>query len=90
MFFRNKDYGVTEELKEHLSYQQNELLVIDDIRRNHGDIELEVKWRGFTDEETDWVALSTLPEDVPVLFKDVFADVKENGSARQRTMVSSI
>ena len=92
-FFRNKDYRVTEELKEHLSYQQNELLVIerfDNIRRNHGNIELEVKWRGFTDEETDWVAYSTLTEDVLVLVKECLADIQENRSTRQRALVSTI
>jgi len=92
-FYRNKDYEVTEELKDHLSYQQNELLLIerfDDIRRNKGDIELQVKWRGFSEDEQDWVSLSTLREDVPVLVEEYLSDIKDNGTQRQRRLATTL
>jgi len=91
-FYRNKDFEVSEALKDHLSYQQNELLVIeryDDIRRYHGDVELKVKWRGFSEDEQDWVSLSTLREDVPALVADFFEYVDKQGTQRQRRLVST-
>lgn len=42
-FFRNKDFEVTEEVRNHLAYQENELLVVksfDDIRMDGGIVEL--------------------------------------------------
>jgi len=92
-FYRNKDFEVSEALKDHLSYQQNELLVIerfDGIRRNHGDLELKVKWRGFSEDEQDWVSLSTLREDVPVLVDEFISYVNEQGTQQQRRLVSTI
>lgn len=56
--FRNKDFEVTQELKYHLAYQKDELLIIDkfdDNRDHNGTIEVQVKWKGFSEEENDWV-----------------------------------
>lgn len=56
--FRNSDYEVAEYLKEHLSNQDGELLVVecfDDIRRIAGLVYLQVKWFGFTAEGSGWV-----------------------------------
>lgn len=91
--YRNKDFEVTQELADHLSYQQNELLVIerfDDIRLHHGDAELLVKWRGFNDDESDWVSLSTLREDAPVLVEDLLTYLREQGTQNQLRLVSSL
>ena len=91
-FFRNKDLDVTEELLDHLVYQQGELLVINqfiDIRRMQGDTGLLVTWRGFTSDESDWVSLSSLHEDVPELVKNYFADISINGIKKQRDIATS-
>ena len=92
-FFRNKDYNVTEELLDHLSYQQGELLMIDhfvDIRRKQGDTELLVTWRGFPADESDWVTLSSLREDVPILVEEYLLDVSINGTKKQRDIARSV
>ena len=91
-FFRNKDYQVEEEVLNHLAYQAGELLVVDsftDIRREHGVIEIQVKWRGFAEEESDWVTLSSLREDVPDLVDDYIKDIQKTGTMRQRTVAKS-
>ena len=62
-FFRNKDFEVDEEVLNHIAYQTGELLVIDkflDIRRNKATVELLIKWRGFTEDETDWITHESL------------------------------
>ena len=49
-FFRKKDFGVTEEVRNHLAYQQNELLLVrtfEEISRVAGYVELLTNWRGF-------------------------------------------
>lgn len=53
-FLRNKSSEVEEEVRNHLSYQQDELLTIkdfDDIRNLNGQIEILVHWRGLSEEE---------------------------------------
>lgn len=92
-FFRNQDFDVSEEVLDHLAYQENELLVIEqieDIRRRGGEIELLVTWKGFGPEESDWVALHQLREDVPVLVEEFIADALKNGTKRQRKVASTI
>lgn len=92
-FFRNKDYEVTEELKDHLAYQGDELLVIDkfeDIRQVDGSTQVYVKWKGFSDSENDWVSFDSLKEDVPALIDEYIQDLASNGTERQRSIASSI
>ena len=51
-FFRNSAFDVTEELRQHLANQKDELFVIEEfnaIRRRGTKFELRVKWRGFPD-----------------------------------------
>eukprot|EP00171_Calliarthron_tuberculosum_P012252 IDg12252t1 len=53
-FFRNKDFEVTEELKDYLAYQSDEIFVIDrfdDIRKQAGKIQVLVAWKGFNKDE---------------------------------------
>lgn len=55
-FFQNKNWEATEEVKEHLSYQTGEYCVVEqlfDMRKSRGKIELEVRWKGFEDEEPE-------------------------------------
>ena len=92
-FFRNKDFKVTEEVLNHLAYQEGELLVIDeflDIRSTQGSIELLVKWRGFSEIETDWVSLQSLREDVPDLHQEYIHHTKVNGTKLQRALANSL
>ncbi len=92
-FFRNSAFEVTEEVRDHLAYQENELLVIesfDDLRRKNGDIELLVRWKGFGPEEVDWVSISTLKEDVPALLEEFLTDILKSGTARQRNIAAYI
>lgn len=92
-FFRNSSYEVDDDLLEHLRYQSGELLLverIDDVRRMDGVIEMLVKWRGFSEDESDWVTLTTLQEDVPALVKDALADFSASGTERQRNLVGTI
>ena len=61
--FRNADYEVTEDVLNHLDYHWGELLVIEafeNIRERQGQVELEVKWRGFENTENDWLYLEVL------------------------------
>ena len=91
-FFRNKDYQVEEEVLNHLAYQAGELLVVDsftDIRQDHCVIEIRVKWRGFAEEESDSVTLSSLREDVPYLVNEYIQDIQSTATVRQCTVTKS-
>lgn len=91
--FRNKSYNVTEDVMDHLKYQQGELLVIDSfqgIRSKNSDIEILVRWRGFPISESDWVSVKTLKEDVPELLEDFIKDLSANGTQKERSLISSI
>ena len=91
--FRNSDYQVGEDLLHHLAYQQGELLVIEKflgIRSRRGTTELEVKWKGFTRDETDWVSVDTLQEDVPVLLQEYLTELKSSGTIREQALAASI
>ena len=92
-FFRNKDFEVDEEVLNHIAYQAGELLVIDsflDIRRNKGTVELLIKWRGFTEDETDWVTHESLREDVPEMLQEYLNEVSRSGARRQRAIIESL
>ena len=78
---------------EHLEYQTGELLVVEsitDIRRNRGIVELQVKWRGFTEDESDWVPISSLREDVPELVTEYLEELPSSGTKRQRSIAASL
>ena len=50
-FFRNSSLSVSEELRQYRAYQQNELHDVQEftgIRRKGTELELRVKWRGFS------------------------------------------
>lgn len=62
-FFRNRDVDVTEKVRNHLSYQGNELLVvreIEDIRKRNDALELLVLWKSFEKSESSWIAFESL------------------------------
>lgn len=84
---------MTEEIKVHLPYQDSELLCIQDflvIHKSHGEAQVRVKWRGFSDEETDWVSVSSLREDVPTHLQGYIDDLRSTGTPRQRSLAESI
>jgi len=77
----------------HLEYQKGELLVIEmfeDIRERQGQVELEVKWRGFDKAENDWISLDILQEDVPDMLAEHLDDVLINGTPRQRSIAKRL
>lgn len=91
--FQNKEYEVSEELLDHLTYQAGEVFAIEefqDIRRRQGSVEIFTKWRGFTDEESEWVSFSSLIEDVPEMVSECIEELLNTGTARQRSIASSI
>lgn len=58
MLFQKKSFEVLDEVLHLLSYQDGAILVIEyflGVRRCDVEILLHVKWRGFKDEECDWV-----------------------------------
>ena len=92
-FFRNRDFNVTEKLRDHLLYQQDELLVIErfeGIKQESGEISCEVKWRGFSSDENDWVSIDILREDVPVMIQDFKKELMSSGSPRERHLAALI
>lgn len=91
--FRNSEFEITEDVTHHLEYQQGELLVIDnfdDIREKDGQVECLVRWKGFSDEERDWVAYETLKEDVPDLIREFLDDTIKSGTKRQRQLATRL
>ena len=75
-FFRNKDFEVTEEVKEYLAFQDEEYCVVhefEDIRVTQGEVGLKLKWRGFDDEDPGWEAMKIMKEDVPVMVDEFLA-----------------
>lgn len=86
-FYRNSDFEVYEEVKQHLEYQRNELMAIKemkDIRNKDGKTDILVKWKGFHDDESDWVSVKSLAKDVINLLRVFIDDVKRTGTKRQR------
>lgn len=91
--FRNRNFEVTEELVNQLSYQEGKLLFIEDfigIRKLQVVIEIRVQWKGFKEDETDWVSVKTLREDVPVMLEKYLQDLCGKGTPRQRKIEASI
>ena len=85
--FRNSDFEVTEDVVHHLEYQDGEILMIEqfeDLRETNGQVECLVKWKGFHENENDWLTAELLQEDVPELYKEYLSDVANNGMKRQR------
>ena len=92
-FFRNRDFSVTEEVVNHLAYQQNELLVVkdfEDIRRTGDTIEVYTSWRGFDTDENSWVDISIMMEDVPDMIKEYVQDTSKHGTPRQRNIAKHV
>ncbi len=93
LFFRNSSFQITEELRHYLAYQQNELLLVEEvtgIRRKGARIELRVKWRGFPGEESNWTTLATLQEDVPEMVQDYIQNLRRYGKPKERKLATSI
>jgi len=88
-FFRNSSYEITEELLNHLAYQENELMVIstfNGIRRSQGELQVLAKWRGLSADEDSWEPVDTLREDVPDMLQDYIDSLLESGSRTEKKL----
>ena len=91
--FRNAGFQITEEVLDHLDHQKGELLVIEsfeNVRERNGQIEFEVKWRGFDKGENDWLSLEVLREDVPDMISEHIKDLATTGTPRQRAIAKRL
>lgn len=91
--FSNSDFNVTEEMTEHLRYQEGELLHVerfDDIRSASGNVDLLVKWCRLHSDESDWVSLETLRDDVLVVVGKFLTDIENTRTLRQRRLVACL
>lgn len=91
--FRNKDYEVTTDTLEQLAFQDGEYCIVEkiiDIRKKDGDIQIQVQWRGFDDEDTTWEEYSVMKDDIPGLVDDFINEVRDNGTPRQQRVVKNI
>ena len=92
-FFRNSDLHITEEIKEHLEYQENELLVVEDfedLRATDNGLEVRVKWQQIDEAESDWVSYDSLKDDVPQLVDEFISDIKKSGTRKQKSLVQNL
>ncbi|CEP02997.1 hypothetical protein PBRA_009215 [Plasmodiophora brassicae] len=67
-FYCDQKLNITEELKEQIAYDNSpwEIQEIMDARKNREQtIELRIRWRGFSDEESTWEPASVIIEDQP-------------------------
>ena len=89
-FFRNKSFYITEEIKTHLSYQENKLLVVQDFLRKHeNSIEVITNWKGYDSSENSWVNVDIMKEDVHEMFTDFIKDLQINGTRKQRNLATA-
>lgn len=92
-YFRHKDFEVTEESRNQLAYQENELLVVrefQDIRECSREVELLTCWKGFEETENDWVSIEVMKEDVPALTAQYVGEIRKTGSRRKKGIASSV
>ena len=92
-FLRNKSYNVIQDLMDHLSYQQDELMVVDsfeDVRTQRGNVKIHKRWKGLSPEEDSWELVDALDEVVPVLLREYLQDLKISGTPRQRRIAANI
>lgn len=86
-FFRNKDFEVTEEVRNYLNYQVGEKCIVErfeGVRELDGEIQVKVRYCGFSDVEPAWVRFGIFKEDVPGLLKEYLEEMNSTGSPRQR------
>ena len=91
--FRNKYFNITEKIKNHIAYQENEPLVVkyfDDIRDVNGTTEVLTVRRGFDHGASSWVKVNNMKEDVLQMLHDYIKDLRKSGTPRQRTIASSV
>ena len=92
-FFRNKDFEVTEEIRNQLAYQAIELLVVrefQDIRERSGEVELLTWWKVFEETEDDWVSIEVMKEDVPALTTEYLEEIRKTDTWRQKRIAASV
>lgn len=68
-FFRNKHFEVTEEVKIHLEYHENELQIVksfETIRKKENTVNILVKWKVFGAKDSEWTEAMLFEEEVAV------------------------
>ena len=76
-----------------MAYQANDLLVVESfqsIRKKDCLIEILVQWKGFDKNESNWVSITSLAEDVPDLLKEYINDLKSHGTQKERSMAKTV
>ena len=80
-FYNSATLDVTEELKEHLTYQQKSLYLVEEFkevrRSSRRRFDVLVSWVGFPGEDT-WEELQVLAADVPVRLLECFNSTEKN------------
>ena len=87
IFFRNSAYEVTEELMGHLKHQEGELHNVAEFigfRTWQGVPQVKVRWQGLEENEDSWEDIRNIRKDVPLLFKRHLAEVRQNGTAKEK------
>ena len=91
--FRNKEFEISEKVKNHFAHQKNELLVVSefqDIREKDSQVELLTAWREFQEAENSWVSLELMRENVPVLVREFLEELRKDGTKRQRIIAEKV
>lgn len=86
-FFRNSTFEVTEDVTAHVQVQEGHTTQVGnflDYRERRGIAELREEYRGFEGEETMWLPVEDLLQDIPVLVREYLSGRTDNGSAMQR------
>lgn len=91
--FRNKSFRVTEALRDHIAFHNNEIFIIDgfdDIRNRAGSIQVLVAWKVFGSEDLDWLDVNMVRDNAPNFFDGFLDQLIENGTPRQKKQAESI
>lgn len=83
--FQNKSCNVTQDLMDHLFYQQDEFMILDSfeyIRQQSGNVEYHVRWKGLSTDEDSWEPMDALAEELSVLLKEHLQDLKTSRTPR--------
>lgn len=85
--FCNADFNITAEVKVHLEYQANKLLVVKDFAyiRTEGQ-----KMLCFSESEPDCVKCNYLKEDIPDRLRDWIEEVKETGTRKHKSLLHNL
>jgi hypothetical protein len=89
-FYHDASLGVTEELKNHLQYQESTLFVIEqllELREVRGQVQVLVKWMGFDEGENTRAPVTTIIEGAPDLLRDFLGVTSSTLASKVRAML---